>query len=84
MLVFLIYILGSIIAFCCSLHLSYYYNRDNRYFLRCKRESFIEGSPLVVGAFVFSWVGVLVCIFLYLSILFNKFIKYLAYKWFNE
>lgn len=82
MLVFLIYILGSIIAFVCSLHLLYYYTRDNRYFLRCQRESFIEGSPLVVGAFVFSWIGVLV--FLYLSILFNKFIKYLAYKWFNE
>lgn len=83
MLVFLVYILGSIIAFCCSLHLLYYHSQDNRKLLRCRRKSFIEGGPLVIGTFVFSWAGVFVCILLYLNILFNKFIEYLAYKWFK-
>lgn len=31
-----------------------------------------------------SWVGVLGCLMCYIGILFNKFINYLANKWFNE
>lgn len=81
MLIFLVYILGSIIAFILSLHLLYYYSKDSRWSIKYQREFFIDESPFTAGAFIFSWFGVLVCILLYLSILFNKFIEYLSNKW---
>lgn len=84
MLVFLIYILGSIIAFFLSLHVLYYYSKNNSYTVKYQRSFFEEESPFIIFVFVFSWVGVLGCLMYYIGILFNKFINYLANKWFNE
>ncbi len=84
MLVFLIYILGSIIAFFLSLHVLYYYSKNNSYIVKYQRSFFEEESPFIIFAFIFSWVGVLGCLMCYIGILFNKFINYLSNKWFNE
>ena len=84
MLVFLIYILGSIIAFFLSLHVLYYYSKNNSYIVKYQRSFFEKESQFIIFAFVFSWVGVLGCLMYYIDILFNKFINYLANKWFNE
>ena len=84
MLVFLIYILGSIIAFFLSLYLLYYFSKNNSYMVKYQRRFFEEESPCIVGAFIFSWFGVLICLLISLSIPFDKFINYLANKWFNE
>lgn len=84
MLIFLIYILGSIIAFGCSLHLLYYYSKNTSYIVEYQRRFFEEESSFIVGAFIFSWFGVMICLLMYISIFFNKFIDYLSNKWFNE
>lgn len=84
MLVFLIYILGSIIAFFSSLHVLYYYSKNNSYMVKYQRSFFEEESSFIVVAFIFSWFGVLICLLMYIGILFNKFIEYLSNKWFNE
>ena len=65
MLVFLIYILGSIIAFFLSLHVLYYYSKNNSYAVKYQRRFFEEESPFIIFAFIFSWVGVLNVLYWY-------------------
>lgn len=84
MLIFLVYILGSIIAFILSLHLLYYYSKNTSYIVEYQRRFFEERSPYIILVFVFSWIGVLGCLLMYIGILFSKFIDYLSNKWFNE